>query len=709
MAHLRMDPSTMRRPVGFLVTMIVVLGASVLSTGVATAASAGRATGQDAQPSTSDAQEVRTVWTGELGVAHPAGLAYDPSRREFLVAADTADATRVLRLGPDEERRGTSTLPPLRSPETLAVDAAQHELTAIDGDQAVQVPTDALDRSSPPASRVPIGGLQLDDPESATFDPSTDTWFVLDERDDAVAVVAGDDPATMVDELQLAGSGADRVIAFNPSDELLYVLDPAEQRVDAIDLQGDVQRRIGLASTELEAPVAMTFAPTTDATDDAGSLNLYVADAGSGATLGGVTELSLAAVTAAAAPVDNAALVRTVRTSAWTPASPDPAGVVWTPASSELVVVDSEVDETTGAGWHDVNLWRASRTGTVRGTGALWGPDAAGNFSREPTGLGYDDASRTLYVSDDSANAIFAVRRGGDGVFGTRDDRVTSINTARNGGNDTEDPEFDPRSGDLFYLDGVGREIFRIDPVDGAFGNADDRVSHFDISHLGPADFEGLASNPDRRTLYVGARTTGQIFEITHGGDLVRTISTSGVAGLRRISGLGIAPASDGSSRMNLWIVDRATDNGSDPTENDGKMFEISAPDIGGGSVSIGSKVVFHRIVYNPRGRDTGTNAHLNEEMVVLRNTGATTRRIHNWLVRDRAGNRYRIPDGFRLGPGRYVRIHTGRGTDDGNDLYWGRTRYVWNNGGDRATLKDRKRRVRDRCSYGGGGNSVRC
>jgi hypothetical protein len=107
-------------------------------------------------------------------------------------------------------------------------------------------------------------------------------------------------------------------------------------------------------------------------------------------------------------------------------------------------------------------------------------------------------------------------------------------------------------------------------------------MTHFDISHLGPTDFEGLTSNPDRGTLYVGARTTKQIFEVTHNGALVRTISASGVSGLRFASGLAMAPASNGTAQMNLWIVDRAIDNDADPNENDGRLFEISAPNIGG-------------------------------------------------------------------------------------------------------------------------------
>jgi hypothetical protein len=82
----------------------VVIGAVVVvsASGVAPSAAAPRDAAATTEPRTGDngaqvttsaAPEVRTVWTDEFGVARPAGLAYDPSRREFLVAADDPSGT----------------------------------------------------------------------------------------------------------------------------------------------------------------------------------------------------------------------------------------------------------------------------------------------------------------------------------------------------------------------------------------------------------------------------------------------------------------------------------------------------------------------------------------------------------------------------------------------------------------------------------------
>lgn len=55
---------------------------------------------------------------------------------------------------------------------------------------------------------------------------------------------------------------------------------------------------------------------------------------------------------------------------------------------------------------------------------------------------------------------------------------------------------------------------------------------------------------------------------------------------MRYLSGLAMVPASNGTGQRDSWIVDRAIDNGPNPNENDGRIFEISvvessAPSIG--------------------------------------------------------------------------------------------------------------------------------
>ncbi len=371
-----------------------------------------------------------------------------------------------------------------------------------------------------------------------------------------------------------------RGLAVNPGDGLVYVGSPAEQRVYGVDAAGTVLQAYDLSSLGLADPQGFTFAPSADTTDDPAEQHLFVADSGGNVSLGSVMEASLTegGVSALAAVVP-ATLVQRIATSAWSPASPDPSGIVYLPGADRLEVVDSEVDETTGAGYHNVNLWQVTRSGAVTDTGTTWTP--APGYSKEPTGLGYDAGSNTLFVSDDSFHRIWIDKTGPDNRFGTADDVVTSLNPTIYGSNDTEDPEFDPTTGHLFFIDGVNVEVYDIDPVDGLFGNGNDTMTHFDMAQYGPNDIEGLGSDPVTGNLLVGGRTTKKIYEVTKQGALVQTIDASGVSGLRYISGLVQAPASDGSGRRNYWTVDRNIDNGSNSNENDGQLFEMSIPSAG--------------------------------------------------------------------------------------------------------------------------------
>jgi hypothetical protein len=77
------------------------------------------------------------------------------------------------------------------------------------------------------------------------------------------------------------------------------------------------------------------------------------------------------------------------------------------------------------------------------------------------------------------------------------------------------------------------------------------------------------------------------------------------------------------------------------------------------------------KIQYDPPGSDTGFNSSLNQEYVVIKNTGTKTVTLSGWTLRDQQHHVYKFST-FKLGVGKSVTIHTGKGSDDTNDLYWG-------------------------------------
>lgn len=115
------------------------------------------------------------------------------------------------------------------------------------------------------------------------------------------------------------------------------------------------------------------------------------------------------------------------------------------------------------------------------------------------------------------------------------------------------------------------------------------------------------------------------------------------------------------------------------------------------------------KIQFDPPGDDELTNSQLNKEWVQIRNFGAKPWDLTGWSLRDVTGFKYKFPAGFTVQPGVTVTIHTGKGTNRALHLFWKQGAYIWNNTGDKATLKNASGKVVDTCAYSGSGSSVIC
>ena len=267
-------------------------------------------------------------------------------------------------------------------------------------------------------------------------------------------------------------------------------------------------------------------------------------------------------------------LVKTIATSGFTPSSPDPSGIAYRPGRDRLLISDSEVDEMPL--YQGSNLFTATRAGSGVGSGTTL------PGSREPTDLGFKPGDATLFISDDDRERVSVVRPGADGRHGTADDIVSSFSTSAFGSFDAEGVVYDQATGHVFISDGLGLEIYRVNPVNGVFGDGNDVVSHFDVARHGLGDPEGLGIDPNRNRLLAIDPTTGAIYELGKGGNLIRTLRLSAIQTSRSlVADVTMAPTSnpnDNPSVLDYWIVDRHVDNGANPNENDGLLYEMRLP-----------------------------------------------------------------------------------------------------------------------------------
>lgn len=107
--------------------------------------------------------------------------------------------------------------------------------------------------------------------------------------------------------------------------------------------------------------------------------------------------------------------------------------------------------------------------------------------------------------------------------------------------------------------------------------------------------------------------------------------------------------------------------------------------------------IVIEEINYDPEGNDRD---NLNEEWVMILNTGDDNIDMGGWIIVDAKNHSYVFPEGFELPPVSRVKVHVGIGDDSDTDLYMNGKNPIWNNDGDTATLFDSRGEIVDQYNY---------
>lgn len=128
------------------------------------------------------------------------------------------------------------------------------------------------------------------------------------------------------------------------------------------------------------------------------------------------------------------------------------------------------------------------------------------------------------------------------------------------------------------------------------------------------------------------------------------------------------------------------------------------------GAQPLASPLRFTYIQYDSPGNDLPpTNAKLNAEFVTIHNPTSIARPLTGFRVHDLGPDHIYRFGTFRLGPGKSVRLHTGKGQNTATNRYWGLDFYVWNNDGDTAFLVSKLGTQVDSCHWNGGATGIHC
>ena len=496
-------------------------------------------------------------------VSRPEGLTFLPEANRFLISGgQSSNQTQFEVLTPSEDVLDSVNLPASIQPINTAFDAQFNRLLGIhpSGNTLIATPTDRNGNLNPNAqTEFDIKSLGIKNARGISV--GTDgTLYVLDGAAKAIVRVQPNadgsfDDAT-VSEIDLPKDVKNpRGIAVDPSTDRIHVLSPSQDILYELSPTGEVLDTRDVSQLGLKDPQSLVFAPTSDSTDSANRMSLFVAD--SDPNSAGIQELSFSAPLTLAATV-NGNFVQTIDTSSYP--SPDPAGIAYDSTSDRLVLSDSEINEIPSLFTGD-NLFEITRSGSLtNSTGTT-------AYSNEPTGITFNSASDRFFISDDNADEIFEVN--------AQYQKLAQFDTRGFGSDDPEGVAYASDLGDLFIADGVDNEIYRV-TTSGSL------VGRFDTASLGISNPEGIVYDSVSGHLFIVGSPNDVVAEVTVSGTLVDTIDIS-AANTIELAGLTIAPDPQTPSQRNLYISDRGIDNGDDPNENDGRVhvFALNDPSPG--------------------------------------------------------------------------------------------------------------------------------
>lgn len=558
--------------------------------------------GGHAQNEQSFIRKVRVMEAGEIGLLNPAGILFSTKDNAFHIAdarQESPNRKDLVKITQLSEPAGLAQIPAaVQDPINMVFDNRFNRLLLLAGqaNQILAVRPDSSGNLKPSDfTRYDVQGLELQDPQGMTVDETNGTLFILDAATEQVVRVQplldGDfEGASLAEiDLQSYNFSALRGIAFEQSLGHFFVNNPTDQKLYELTSNGELVTTRDLVPFGLKDPQAMVFAPSGDQTDDPAQMSLYVADSGSiekqkpGAdpdsqSKGQIVELSFTALPEPAAASFTASLVRTTNLAAISPPIPDPSGIAYLSNSRTLLIVDGEVEETVQGITHfqGANVWELTLLGSkVRTANISRRQPTVTPITNEPTDIAWNPNNRHYYVANDEGDRVYDVNPGGDGLIGTSDDTWTFFTTSSAGSGDPEGIAFNTQNNHLFVVDGNNAEVYE-------YTIAGNLVNHFDVGAYGVADPESIAFNGDTGTLFTMSsnRATPVIVETTIDGTFLQIINIA-VTNAEAAAGLAYAPASDGSGASRFYIVDRGIDNDANPNIVDGRLYELTAPNVG--------------------------------------------------------------------------------------------------------------------------------
>ncbi|MEJ2485456.1 MAG: SdiA-regulated domain-containing protein, partial [Anaerolineales bacterium] len=487
--------------------------------------------------------DVQSLPAGDLGLTDISGLGYMPDAGAFFTLDAGTNQFAVFTMR-GELQSADSLSSAVANPLNLAYNPLGMNVYTLDESQGLlEVGTKSdggtLQFSQQSTSlQGTVSGVA--NPQGLAFNPDNGNLYVLDADTNSIVQFTlftgtrlSPESQTMVESVDsVSVSSLDQLnvegLAYNSEDSSYYVYSPDTNTVYALSESGSMDSSYDLTALNIDNFSGMTFAPSSDSTDDSSKMNLFVADSGTATQDAQVIEVDIAAKVLPQEVLDAAlpnVLVQTIDSYLWSPPNTDATGLEYLIADDRLLVADADIEEEGPTSFYDyVNVWESSKTGTVLATCDTTtayeeaSPAPSPGVSNEPAGVAADPVSGLRFFADDNQQLIFIYDLGADGDYCTSDDSTTSFDTTAFGSGDPEGIAYG--EGKLFISDGINAQIYVTD-LSGTLLNDWDTSNLFDGSGL--SDPEGIGYHWVRGTLFSVSRGQQVIAETTIDGTLLNT------------------------------------------------------------------------------------------------------------------------------------------------------------------------------------------
>jgi competence protein ComEC len=204
-------------------------------------------------------------------------------------------------------------------------------------------------------------------------------------------------------------------------------------------------------------------------------------------------------------------------------------------------------------------------------------------------------------------------------------------------------------------------------------------------SRYGHPNEETLQRLADRSIPTYWTATHGDIVLVSDGqGMTVRTQQTAPTDPSALRDRESVTPGTTGAGTDSARLAGDPADGATPPGDTD-TATPTATPVVTDGGTRAEHALAVAEIHADAAGTE---RENLNDEYVVLENTGDTTVDLSGWTLSDAADHTYTFPEGVTLAPDARVTVHTGSGTDTETDLYWGSGAPIWNNDGDTVIVR---------------------